>query len=94
MIKYDKGKGQDTKLCVECEHDYVKKKQRKKNGKKGIRMHSFNKQLLNVCHVLDIMLSAGDIAVIKTHCPSWRLRFGRAKQTLVRYDTEKVKLHP
>ena len=45
MIKYDKGKGQDTKLCVECEHDYVKKKQRKKNGKKGIRMHSFNKQL-------------------------------------------------
>lgn len=30
MIKYDKGKGQETKLCVECEHDYVKKKQRKK----------------------------------------------------------------
>ena len=55
-------------------------------------MHSFNKHLLNVCHILDIMLSAGDIVVIKTHCPSWRLQLGREKQTLIRYDTAEVKL--
>ena len=92
MIKYEKGKGQDTKLCIECEHNSVKKKQRKKNGKKRIRMHSFSKHLLNVCHILDIMLSAGDIVVIKTYCPSWRFQLGREKQTLIRYDTAKVKL--
>ena len=28
-------------------------------------MHSFNKNLLNVCHILDIMLGAGDTVVIK-----------------------------
>ena len=65
MTKYDKSKGQDTKLCIECEHNYVKKKQRK-NG--NIRMHSFSKHLLNICHILDIMFDAGDLVVIKTHC--------------------------
>ena len=29
MIKYDKGKGQDTKLCIKCEHNYVKKQRKK-----------------------------------------------------------------
>lgn len=32
-------------------------------------MHSFNKYLLSVCYILDIMLSAGDIAVIKNTLP-------------------------
>lgn len=64
--KIVKGKGQDTKLCMEGAYNYVKKEAvQKKRGKKYIRMHSFNKYLLNVCHILDIMLDARDKLVIK-----------------------------
>ena len=43
MIKYEKGKGQDTKLCIECEHNYVKKKQRKKMERNASEcIHSVN----------------------------------------------------
>ena len=57
-------------------------------------MHSFDKYLLNICYILDIVLSAGDIVVIKNTSPLMEVTiwWGKANINQITNDAVKVKL--